>query len=261
MKQHLSEAQMATITRFEKLYKAVSVLVCLAMIAVMLLTVSYLPPFGDPSNPANNEVPQRYIEQGVEETGVLNIVTAMILDYRAFDTFGEAAVLFMSVSAIVMILRREKEEVMQSILNTRPFEPRKDQIFMMVAQYLIPCVLLFGIYIAVNGHLSPGGGFSGGALLGAGLILWSSALGFESTARFMTERRFSSLLMGSMLFYALAKGYSFFTGANHIDSMIPLGQPGNILSAGLILPLNLAIALVVAVTIYGIFALFSRGGL
>ena len=67
--------------------------------------------------------------------------------------------------------------------------------------------------------------------------------------------------MGSLLFYAVAKSYSFFTGANHIESLIPLGTPGSIFSAGLIMPLNIAVGLVVACTVYGIYALFARGGL
>lgn len=57
-------------------------------------TVVALPPFGEADNPYNNEVSQRYIEKGIEETGAINFVAGMILDYRAFDTLGESFVLF-----------------------------------------------------------------------------------------------------------------------------------------------------------------------
>jgi multisubunit Na+/H+ antiporter MnhB subunit len=256
----LSAAQLQAIHRFEKLYRLVSVLVCALMMVVLLITVSYLPPFGDPGNPANNEVPARYIEKGLQETGAMNVVAGMILDYRAFDTFGESTVLFLAVCSIMMVLKKSPDEVLVNTLNTRPYEPRQDQIFRWIALYLIPCIMLFGIYVVLNGHLSPGGGFSGGAILGAGFIMYCSAFGFEKTSAFLNEQTFKKVVSCALLFYAAAKSYSFYTGANHIASIIPLGKPGAILSGGLILPLNIAVGMIVACTVYGIFALYSRGG-
>ena len=63
----------------------------------------------------------------------------------------------------------------------------------------------------------------------------------------------------SLGFYVLAKAYSFYTGANDLHSIISTGTPGAILSAGLILPLNIAVGLVVACTMYAFFSLFKRG--
>jgi multicomponent Na+:H+ antiporter subunit B len=59
--------------------------------------------------------------------------------------------------------------------------------------------------------------------------------------------------------YCLAKSYSFFTGANHLESHIPLGTPGAILSSGLILILNICVGMVVACTMYSFYALVRRG--
>ena len=77
-------------------YRLAAVLICLAIIYALLTCVEELPPFGGADNPANNEVSARYIEKGVEETGAVNIVGGMILDYRAFDTLGESHVLFVA---------------------------------------------------------------------------------------------------------------------------------------------------------------------
>ena len=252
---------------YDKLYRVASIVVCLIIIGTLLYTVSFLPPIGDPNVPDNNEVAKRYIEQGMQETGAVNIVTGMILDYRAFDTFGESNVLYISAITVLILLRldsngkkksKEQEEVER---DEKIYEPKNDVILQRIATILFPPILLFGIYVILNGHLSPGGGFSGGAIIGAGLILYLNAFGFEKTQRFFTMKTFKAVSFGALLFYALSKSYSFFTGANHLESGIPLGTPGNILSAGLILPLNICVGLVVAVTMYGIFALFRKGGM
>ena len=84
------------IGRYERFKNVFSVVAAVFMIVLLLWTVYYLPAFGDPNAPENNEVTVRYIEQGLYETGAVNIVAGMILDYRAFDTFGESCVLFVA---------------------------------------------------------------------------------------------------------------------------------------------------------------------
>ena len=120
---------------------------------------------------------------------------------------------------------------------------------------------MFGIYVILNGHLSPGGGFSGGAIIGAGLILYVNAFGFEKAKRIMNRKNYAVISVVPLLFYALAKGYSFYTGANHLESGIPKGTPGAILSAGLIMPLNVCVGIVVACTMYNFYTLFRKGGM
>ncbi|MBN2185678.1 MAG: DUF4040 domain-containing protein [Candidatus Krumholzibacteriota bacterium] len=62
-----------------------------------------LPVFGEPVM----KVASRYLETGVRETGATNIVTAVLLDFRAYDTIGEATVLFVSIVGAFVILRRQ----------------------------------------------------------------------------------------------------------------------------------------------------------
>ncbi len=87
--------------------KILAISLTLILIAILLLGVNELPEFGNEENPANNYVSKRYIEKGVEETGATNIVTGIILDYRAFDTFGEATVLFTGVIAVIIALKND----------------------------------------------------------------------------------------------------------------------------------------------------------
>ncbi len=245
---------------FRKLYKAASCVLCLSIIVILLITVANLPPFGDPANPANNEVSERYIEKGLQETGAVNIVTGMILDYRAFDTFGESTVLFCAACCVLILLRLDDSKKAKAEEFDQIYEPREDTILEQAARILFPMIMMFGVYIVLNGHLSPGGGFSGGAIMGAGLILYLNAFGFQKTQRFFTEKTFRYVSLGALMFYCCAKSYSFFTGANHLPSGIPLGTPGAILSSGLIFYLNICVGLVVACTMYAFFVMLRKGG-
>lgn len=246
---------------FLRLYKIVSVLFVFVLIGILLYIVSYLPPTGNAANPDNNEVAAKYIEDGMADTGAVNIVTGMILDYRAFDTLGESNVLFVATCTVFILLRLDsKSKRRQEEENDRLYEPKNDIIVQRVAFFLVPMIIIFGIYIILNGHLSPGGGFSGGAIIGSGLILYVNAFGFKKIERFFTQKTYKWICFVSLLFYCLAKTYSFYCGAHHLETGIPLGTPGAILSAGLILPLNICVGLVVACTMYAFYAMFRKGG-
>ena len=246
---------------FSKLYKVVSVLFVFALIGILLYIVSYLPPTGNAANPDNNEVAAKYIEDGMKDTGAVNIVTGMILDYRAFDTLGESNVLFVATCTVFMLLRIDtKSKKREAEENDRVYEPKNDIILQKVAFFLVPMIIIFGIYVILNGHLSPGGGFSGGAIIGSGLILYVNAFGFKKIERFFTQKTYKWICFTALLFYCLAKTYSFYCGAHHLETGIPLGTPGAILSSGLILPLNICVGLVVACTMYAFYAMFRKGG-
>ena len=80
-------------------------LIAALAICIILIAEAELPPYGMPGNPAHNQVTRRYIENAWEETGVLNMITAIVLDYRAYDTMFETIVLFTAVLAVVITLK------------------------------------------------------------------------------------------------------------------------------------------------------------
>lgn len=249
---------------FFRFYRVAAIACCLALIAILIVAVSYLPPVGNPDNPANNEVAAKYIEDGMQDTGAVNIVTGMILDYRAFDTFGESNVLFIATCTVLILMRNDKKKGKGSAEYEEKrdsyYEPKKDSILQKITFVLFPIIVIYGIYVVLNGHLSPGGGFSGGAIIGAGLILYLNAFGFEKIEKFFTEKTYKWISFGSLTFYCVAKAYSFYMGAHHLENGIPLGTAGDIISSGLILPLNICVGMVVACTMYAFYALFRKGG-
>jgi multicomponent Na+:H+ antiporter subunit B len=144
---------------------------------------------------------------------------------------------------------------MEKMLMTTPIIKR-------VVEWLLPFLWIFSFYIMIFGHLSPGGGFSGGSVLGACLILDRHVRHEMSFGVRFTGERLLKLALGALCLYALLKGQSFLFGMLHMEGLpVPLGTAGNILSSGLILPLNLLVGIVVAVAFYLIAVLFEEGSL
>ena len=69
-----------------------------------------LPAFSDPAAPIHTHVAPRYIEQAVTETGVPNVVTAVLASYRGYDTFGETIVVFTAGIGVIALLRRRPKD-------------------------------------------------------------------------------------------------------------------------------------------------------
>lgn len=254
-----AESARRSMERGQIAYTVLAIVACIVFAAFMLLTVANLPGYGSADAPTVNEVAERYVEKGTEETGAVNTVAGMILDYRAFDTLGESFVLFTAMCAVTILLNRSGKK--RWLRQPDVVDYASDPIVAPMCRFLIPVILVFGIYILLNGHLSPGGGFSGGSILAAGLMLFAMVWGDSAASAVLRPRRLQTVVLCSLGFYCLAKSYSFYTGANHLHSIISPGTPGRILSAGLILPLNMAVGFVVCCTMYSFYMYFRRGEL
>lgn len=88
-----------------KIRNIVILLAALLLGCGMLIAAAELPPYGMPDNPVHNQVYERYTGEAVEDTGVPNMVTAVVLDYRGYDTMFETIVLFDAAIAVVLTLK------------------------------------------------------------------------------------------------------------------------------------------------------------
>jgi len=88
--------------------KVIAILITLGITIILLIGSKDLPQFGIEDTPTNNDVSKYYIKNATKETGATNIITGVILDYRAFDTFVESSVLFTSAIVVMIVLKKEK---------------------------------------------------------------------------------------------------------------------------------------------------------
>lgn len=89
--------------------KLIALITTLMTGALLMYTTIDFPVWGDPDSPASLHVSPRYIEKAFEETSVPNMVTAVLADYRGYDTLFETAVIFSAGIAVVMLIRRPRK--------------------------------------------------------------------------------------------------------------------------------------------------------
>lgn len=146
---------------------AVTGFVALVFVGVMLLANLYRDTEFDPDGPAGLDVPDYVIENFESDTGAGNAVAAIYLNYRVYDTLFEALLLLIAIVGIIHFFRIgiRTEEMGASIVAARRAGYETNQLTGIITGFLYPFVIVFGLYVIVNGHMTPGGGFQGGAIL------------------------------------------------------------------------------------------------
>ena len=182
-------------------------------------------------------------ERGYEE-GSANLVTSVVVNYRAFDTLLEVIVLFASAAGVALLAApRRRPRYRESSVIVRNVVPIVNML-----------VFMTGAVIILRGHLSPGGGFAGGAVIASGFILLS--LAFRHTIRgrllIVLESVMGLGILGVGLLGIYYDGY-------FLSNFLPTGRVGSFFSSGTVLILYLLIGVKVLSEIAGISLSFLRG--
>jgi len=236
--------------------------------------VQELPKFGEPLMRVSKE----YLRTGTEKTGAANIVTAVLLDFRAYDTLGEATVLFTAIIGSFVILRRrgrkgkaevdkekfgilDDEDIKKNRLEKEIKDTSKGMtpIVKTIVRFVIGIIVIFGAYIVLYGHVTPGGGFAGGVILASAYVLLTLAFGKEMGLSKMSNTA-ASLLDNSGALSFVIIGLLGFTGGYFFFNFLGKGVPFRLFSAGSIPLANIAIGVKVTASVFAIFMALSIFG-
>jgi multisubunit Na+/H+ antiporter MnhB subunit len=119
-----------------------------------------------------------------------------------------------------------------------------------VTRLLVGLILLYGIYIILHGHLSPGGGFGGGVVLALGLLAVLLAYGREETLKWLRLGLLKDVEQASPLIFLLVGLAGAVWGGAFLANILSKGKLFALLSSGLILPLNIVIGLKVGLSLF-----------
>ena len=238
---------------------------------LLLYATGDFPDWGDPDSPASvSPLSQYYITQTRVETEVPNLVTAILADYRGYDTLFETVVIFIAGFSILAVLgqARSRREDTLAIPGER-FEGR-DMITTMACRQVVPVLQLFALYVLVHGHYSPGGGFQGGVMFGASFILIALTGGLPEALARLSEKRAAFLAGLGVLLYAGTGLACLLLGENFLDyhilhRLLPATDAVKARYHSMLI-VEIGVALTVAATMFLIYAALSsrgrmRGGL
>jgi multicomponent Na+:H+ antiporter subunit B len=198
---------------------------------------NYRGPYGDVLNAV-----------AVDERRTTDIVTAVNFDYRAVDTLGEEFILFAAVLGVAILLRaqRDEEEREPSESAYGRSAPKTSDAVRALALALVGPTVVTGWYIVAHGHLTPGGGFQGGVVLATALLMIYLA------GEYKTMQRVAPMGLVELSEAAGAGAYvvigiaGMLAGGAFLQNVLPLGEPGNLNSAGMVPLINLSVGLEVA---------------
>jgi multicomponent Na+:H+ antiporter subunit B len=213
--------------------------------AVLLRALANLPEFGH----FRGEYGLVLNAVTIAERAALNVVSAVNFDYRAFDTLGEEFILFTAVAGAALLLRAERHEeeveAPRDVSVDRPLPPPSSAVRALSLAW-VGALLLVGVYTVVHGHLSPGGGFQGGVILATAAILVYLADELTTFRRIAPELLVEAAESAGAAGYAITGAMGLLFGTSFLENVLPLGEPGDLLSAGQIALLNVVVGLEVA---------------
>lgn len=195
-----------------------------------------------------NELAEQYLAGSDSELAAANAVTAIVVTYRGLDTLGEVTVLFAATVGVGFVLTRRRnaaEEAaneaggayLDDLVESPPGDQRAgsaqgpSEILATGSKFLAPLLTLFGIYIFVHGHLTPGGGFQGGVIIAAGVVL--SVFGNEDKR--LRHGALAAIESLSGVTYVVLGLLGIILAAGFLDPrFLPIGSTGRLMSAGAI---------------------------
>jgi multicomponent Na+:H+ antiporter subunit B len=207
--------------------KLLSLVPVVAVGGLLLFAAQDFPEWGDPASPASTSpVSSHFIQSTGVDTEVPNMVTAVLADYRGFDTLFETVVVFIAGMAVLAIL---KSSGRRKGKREHEVEAEPDLIVTNTVRLIVPVIQIFAFYVLAHGHVSPGGGFQGGVVMGASFILVALAWDLEvALARFSAEKcilvaALGIVLYGGIGFLSMLLGGEFLDYAE-LEKVLPVSR-------------------------------------
>ena len=215
--------------------------VFIVLIGIAIIFISLFA--GYQANTDLGTIAQHYAANGPEEVGSANLVTAVVVTYRGLDTLGEVTILFLSAAIVGFFLKIENTD------NKNRKLKYTSEILNTASQVLVPIMILFGVYVFINGHLSPGGGFQGGAIIASGLVLMFIA----QPKKEMGHKVINIVESISGVSFVLLGVAGVLLAAGFLDNrVLSLGKFGTLFSAGVIPIIYIFVGLKVGSELTGI---------
>ena len=242
--------------------KRLSLISVLPLGFLLLYASIDFPEWGAVQSPASaSPVSSHFIAQTGVDTEVPNMVTAVLADYRGFDTMFETVVVFIVGLALLAILKSSSSS--KRINREHEVEAEPDLIVTNTVRLIVPVIQIFAFYVLAHGHVSPGGGFQGGVLMGASFILVALSWDLDKAlARFSFNRCMTVAALGIFIYagiglLSMALGGEFLDYAE-LHKILPVSPEMARYHA--MLGVEIGVGFTVAAIMFALYANLSSGG-
>ena len=209
---------------------------------VLALGIRDLPPLGDYRGPYGQLVSQ----VAVYERHATDVVNAINYDYRAFDTLGEEFIFFASVLGVLLLFRPTGEgKERKPKAKVEDALPISDALRVSM-QAMVGTMIVFGVYVATHGQLTPGGGFQGGVILASAPLVVYLSGDVKAFERIISSPLIKLAESGGAAGYALIGTAALLFGAHFLTNIIPLGMTGDLFSSGTIAVISVCVGIEIA---------------
>ncbi len=189
-------------------------LICLLFVVTLAYMGLELPNYGDDNAPIHIHSSKYYLENTSRDIGVPSFVAAILASYRAYDTLGETSVILIAGIAVLLIF--SKEDVIPWPLHGMT-KLKVYPIIKYITSFIIPYIILYSIYIQLNGESSPGGGFQAGVIFASSLIAYDLVYGNRKLSRYFPPNVLISIAVLGVAIYAIVGTISLFFNDNYLN--------------------------------------------
>ncbi|QCS24065.1 DUF4040 domain-containing protein [Rickettsia parkeri] len=203
-------------------------LICLLFVVTLAYMGLELPNYGDDNAPIHMHSSKYYIENTSRDIGIPSFVAAILASYRGYDTLGETSVILIAGIAVLLIFSRKSDDAIPRLDLGISGHSRRykipwsshgmtNPIIKYITSFIIPYIILYSIYIQLNGESSPGGGFQAGVIFASSLIAYDLVYGNRKLSRYFPPNVLVCIAVLGVAIYAIVGTISLFFNDNYLN--------------------------------------------
>jgi len=256
-------------------------LICLLFVATLTYMGLELPSYGDENTPLQTHLTRYYIENTGKDIGIPSFVAAILASYRGYDTLGETSVILIAGISVLLVFSKkfEREEVSKNVIPwldhgiqkkiKKDWMPWRGHgmtnlkaypVIKNITAFIVPYIILYSLYIQLNGESSPGGGFQAGVIFASSLIAYDLVCGTQKLNRYFSVNTLVTIAVLGIMIYGFVGVISLFFNDNYLNyySLTNFINDKLLAQHIAIVIVEIGIGLTVAAIMYLIFNLFNE---
>ncbi|WP_341788185.1 DUF4040 domain-containing protein [Rickettsia endosymbiont of Lasioglossum villosulum] len=247
-------------------------LICLLFVVTLTYMGLELPDYGDEHALLHTHLTKYYVENTSKDIGIPSFIAAILASYRGYDTLGETSVILIAGISVLLVfnwtpwtshgvtgvndLRGNDIKTIQQCQQAYGMT----KITKNISIFIVPYIILYSLYIQLNGEASPGGGFQAGVIFASSLIAYDLVYGNQKLNRYFSLNTLIIIAALGVMIYGFTGVISLFFNDNYLNYYSLANFVNDSLTAQHIgiFAVEIGIGLTVSAIMYSIYNSFNN---